>query len=399
MDFSEYALESKEELTALANAIKQKIGKPDNLTVLQMKAEVEGIEVGGGEVVEPVIIPLEITENDTYTAPEGVDGYSPITVNVAGGSGATVASLIDGSVKEISIPQGVEKIRSGIFKNCYDLESVTIPDTVTQIEEQAFAFTGLKSIVFPRSLTDLGDRAVSDCYSIRTIAFRGTPNAIPSMAFYLCPSHIYVPWREGDLMYAPWGAYDATIHYCKYNRVVGLGYYIEFTGYGSVEYYCIEKPDGEVLRYQGSPPVLIDGVGEATYGWTSTSGIDENDDVYNGYFCDTFRFTEPGRFYFWTETADGVVASYAVYNVVEAPVNRVDFSIDYSYSYCAEAGMTWAEWCDSGYNTDGFRIEGNSVLTAWGDTVTTYFTSPISVSPSDVITANTYGLQYAIPSV
>lgn len=33
-------------------------------------------------VVEPVIKPLEVTENGTYTAPDGVNGYSPVTVNV-----------------------------------------------------------------------------------------------------------------------------------------------------------------------------------------------------------------------------------------------------------------------------------------------------------------------------
>ena len=35
----------------------------------------------------PVVQPLEVTENGTYTAPAGVDGYSPVTVNVAGGGG------------------------------------------------------------------------------------------------------------------------------------------------------------------------------------------------------------------------------------------------------------------------------------------------------------------------
>lgn len=34
---------------------------------------------------DPIIQPLEITENGTYTAPDGVDGYSPITVNVSPG--------------------------------------------------------------------------------------------------------------------------------------------------------------------------------------------------------------------------------------------------------------------------------------------------------------------------
>lgn len=35
---------------------------------------------------EPVIQSLEITTNGIYTAPEGIDGYSPITVNVTGGN-------------------------------------------------------------------------------------------------------------------------------------------------------------------------------------------------------------------------------------------------------------------------------------------------------------------------
>ena len=39
-------------------------------------------EAGSGDVAEPVVQPLEVTENGTYTAPEGVDGYSPVTVNV-----------------------------------------------------------------------------------------------------------------------------------------------------------------------------------------------------------------------------------------------------------------------------------------------------------------------------
>ena len=37
----------------------------------------------------PVINPLSVTENGTYTAPTGVDGYSPVTVNVQGGGGSS----------------------------------------------------------------------------------------------------------------------------------------------------------------------------------------------------------------------------------------------------------------------------------------------------------------------
>lgn len=39
-------------------------------------------DVNSGDVADPVIEPLAITENGTYTAPVGVDGYSPVSVNV-----------------------------------------------------------------------------------------------------------------------------------------------------------------------------------------------------------------------------------------------------------------------------------------------------------------------------
>jgi hypothetical protein len=37
---------------------------------------------GGTEPANPIIEPLSVTENGTYTAPNGIDGYSPIEVNV-----------------------------------------------------------------------------------------------------------------------------------------------------------------------------------------------------------------------------------------------------------------------------------------------------------------------------
>lgn len=42
----------------------------------------------------PVIHPLDITENGTYAAPSGVDGYNPITVSVAASGGGGGASEV-----------------------------------------------------------------------------------------------------------------------------------------------------------------------------------------------------------------------------------------------------------------------------------------------------------------
>lgn len=47
---------------------------------------------GGGSAV---IDPLTVTSNGTYTASGGVDGYSPVTVNVSGGGGGSAWTLVN----------------------------------------------------------------------------------------------------------------------------------------------------------------------------------------------------------------------------------------------------------------------------------------------------------------
>lgn len=60
-----------------ANIIKKQVmnKSDDNL----IRHQVIGI---GGEPITPTINSLSVTENGTYTVPEGVDGYNPVIVNV-----------------------------------------------------------------------------------------------------------------------------------------------------------------------------------------------------------------------------------------------------------------------------------------------------------------------------
>lgn len=61
----------------LSSAVNE-VDTQDDL-IQQIKTALQGKATGGAD---PVIEPLEVTENGTYTAPNGVDGYSPVTVNV-----------------------------------------------------------------------------------------------------------------------------------------------------------------------------------------------------------------------------------------------------------------------------------------------------------------------------
>lgn len=68
-----------DKLTAIGDAIRAKTGGNEKLTLDAMPTEIASIQ---GGAAESVIESLDITSNGTYTAPDGVDGYSPITVNV-----------------------------------------------------------------------------------------------------------------------------------------------------------------------------------------------------------------------------------------------------------------------------------------------------------------------------
>ena len=65
-----------ETFTNIANSIRLKTETTDKITPENMPAMIEGITTGGN------VAELSITSNGTYRAPEGIDGYTPVIVNV-----------------------------------------------------------------------------------------------------------------------------------------------------------------------------------------------------------------------------------------------------------------------------------------------------------------------------
>ena len=85
-----------DKLTAIGDAIRAKTGGTEKLTLDEMPTQIASISGGGSEPA--VIEALDITFNGTYTAQDGVDGYSPITVNVPqDGSPPESAFVISGN--------------------------------------------------------------------------------------------------------------------------------------------------------------------------------------------------------------------------------------------------------------------------------------------------------------
>lgn len=111
---------------------------------------------------------------------------------------AMYMSVVDGTVVDVLIPEGVTRIRASAFRMMSAMESCVLPSTLTTIQNDAFnSASKLKSIVIPSSVTSIGSNAFN-LYnsSCEYFILEGTtpPTLINSNAFYNtnnCP--IYVP--------------------------------------------------------------------------------------------------------------------------------------------------------------------------------------------------------------
>ena len=152
-----------DKLTAIANAIRSKTGITDTMTLDEMSNAIKNIQTG-----------MVTSDNRCATIPDYLF------------FGCTNLSLTE-------LPSGVTSIGIGAFGHCTSLALTELPSGVTSI----------------------GARAFENCTNIHSLTFKGTPNAISKNAFFGCTNltTINVPWAEGAVENAPWGATNATINY------------------------------------------------------------------------------------------------------------------------------------------------------------------------------------------
>lgn len=154
---------------------------------------------------------------------------------------APYAFYQSGLLLDLVLPYGVETIQPEAFYFSL-LPSITLPDSVTELYPYSFSFcigakninlsanitkipsyafflcSQLTELIIPEKVDVIEYMAFSAC-SFTTVTFLGKPSAITSMlgmsAFFSCSdlTTINVPWSEGEVAGAPWGADKATINY------------------------------------------------------------------------------------------------------------------------------------------------------------------------------------------
>lgn len=167
--------------------------------IAQIAAKVDSLpEAGSGG--SATIESLTITQNGTYTAENGVDGYSPIVVNVAGSGSSdnSMTQFIEGYLTYL-YNDVAESVTDRAFYGVYSLEKVVLPN-VTDINGYAFADC---EALYQVDLSKVGGIYFSafDTTALKALIIRNT-EMVPELwdinAFHNTPislgyGYIYVP--------------------------------------------------------------------------------------------------------------------------------------------------------------------------------------------------------------
>jgi hypothetical protein len=144
---------------------------------------------------------VELTEGKTYQATDGGSFSDSFEINgiyyelFANNKTATVIPSPDHYSGDIVIPESVTyngdtyqvvEIGNSAFYDC-DLISITIPNSVTTIGDNAFAFcVGLTSVTIPNSVTSIGKDAFRGCFGLTSIVIPNSVTSIGDNAFFYC---------------------------------------------------------------------------------------------------------------------------------------------------------------------------------------------------------------------
>lgn len=138
--------------------------------------------------------------------PSAINGYPVTTI----APWAFWVYLGDSTLTSVTIPDSVTVIGNDAFIGCGALTNVILGNNLKIIQEGAFKDTALASVMIPRSVTDIAE-SVFNTGSMRTMYFQGNPPKVGVFYNYsLGPESVvlyYVPGTSG------WGSFDPASSY------------------------------------------------------------------------------------------------------------------------------------------------------------------------------------------
>lgn len=114
------------------------------------------------------------------------------------------------------LPTSLTTLGMYAFQACAKVAIAALPASLTTIGK--FAFHGCTAMTvkeIPATVTTIDEDSFYGCTGLTSLTFKGTPTTISATAFGGCTNltEIKVPWAEGAVANAPWGATNAAITY------------------------------------------------------------------------------------------------------------------------------------------------------------------------------------------
>ena len=236
----------KSDLVAIADSVRNKTGTTDGMRVSEIPQKIEAIETGSNINLQEKALTITSNGITTVTPDTSYDALSKVdvTVSVVGDGGPPTGPYIEytslnssgrvftakfrgtivpeyafaylAELTSVDMPDNVIAISDNGFYRCPKLQLTSLPPRITSIGD--YTFRNCSKMVLtslPSGITSIGDFAFANCTGLETVRFTSTVSSIPNGVFSGCPklSTIYVPWSQGQVANAPWGASNATIIY------------------------------------------------------------------------------------------------------------------------------------------------------------------------------------------
>lgn len=125
-----------------------------------------------------------ITANGEYNASaDNVDGYSKVTVNVA--SVSKLGAAVSDTLEEITAEDlaGATKISQYALSRRQTLKKITLPNSVLSIENYAFGYSKLITVIFGSGITEIKDSAFYNCTQLTGLTI---PDNVITIAGSIC---------------------------------------------------------------------------------------------------------------------------------------------------------------------------------------------------------------------
>lgn len=204
-------------LTSIADAIRDKEGTTELVPVNDMGTRI--IALPQGQSSSTIFLHKLLTKTLTTITAEDLEGLEYIAGAAFQSHNNLMSITLPSTMKQLSNPDGSTPV-GGAFRYCNEYTELNLNEGLEVIEQESFYPCGrCVSVTIPSTVRQIGARAFYNSTRLTEVTFNTSEDIISKMyidstAFdcgYI--TDIYVPWAEGEVYNAPWGAQNATIHY------------------------------------------------------------------------------------------------------------------------------------------------------------------------------------------